>query len=265
LRRAVETARVIVEDLEKKRRDAVQAGIPPEPLEGDREEQRKDRPENQSVPELIQVQDLRERDFGAAEGESFRTVRARGALAAAGAESTEQMRLRAERFVRDHLAPALTSSDDAGGVVVVVSHGIILGSLLRVLLAQFGDPGEMQRLEASGPIAWHNTGYVELAVEHQRTSSLGKKVPTEDADDGNASGDRTFPSTASSMGTGKSQQKRPTIRLSVVAVNVRTHLEGLKKTRGGIGSALFDKRQRTMESFFGPPAKKSKTEGTGTN
>jgi broad specificity phosphatase PhoE len=188
----------------------------------------------------VQLPELRERDFGSAEGKKYGVGLS---LAAAGAESREQMRLRVEKFVQRHLVPVLTSTD---GCIVVVAHGLILDTLLRVLLARFG-LGEMARL-GDMKTGWSNTGYAEFVV------GVGSKL-AEANDDGRVgeSGDRTpIPTPLSPP-----QQQ---VTLSVVGVNVLKHLEGLKKTRGGIGSAQFDKRQRTMDSFFGPPAKKPRVE-----
>ncbi|CRK15202.1 hypothetical protein BN1723_010577, partial [Verticillium longisporum] len=54
----------------------------------------------------------------------------------------------------------------------------------------------------------------------------------------------------------------PDLRLSFVVFNNTSHLAGLKKTRGGIGSAQFDQKQKTLTSFFAaaPPPKKRKAE-----
>jgi broad specificity phosphatase PhoE len=192
---------------------------------------------------LVQLRDLRERDFGSAEGRKF------GAgVVGADSESREQMRVRAERFVREHLVPLFTAEQAAaGGCVVVVAHGLILDSLLRVLLVRFGRTETVQ-LGSPRVTAWSNTGYAELVVR------IG--LPATEGLVGEMSGERTSDSAPSPV----SATQQPRITLSLVAANVLKHLEGLKKTRGGIGSAQFDKRQRTMDSFFGPVAKKAKAE-----
>ena len=186
--------------------------------------------------ELVLLPELRERDFGSAEGKKFGAVAS--SLRGAGAESHEQMRTRAERFVQQRLVRLFVSGQE--GSVVVVAHGVILDVLLRVLLARFG-PAELARLARAGSrhlVGWSNTGYVEAVVQVRPALAEAKAAEV--------SGDRT------------SQQPGPLdrITMSVVGVNVLRHLEGLKKTRGGIGSAQFDKRQRTMDSFFAPSSKK---------
>ena len=40
------------------------------------------------------------------------------------------------------------------------------------------------------------------------------------------------------------------LSLLVKAVNSQEHMKGLKKTRGGIGSAKHDEKQKTVDSFF---------------
>ncbi|KAL2160752.1 hypothetical protein VTH06DRAFT_949 [Thermothelomyces fergusii] len=199
---------------------------------------------------LVELPELRERDFGSAEGKKFGVD-----LALAGAESREQMRQRAERFVDTHLASLLAAEQVAsGGCIVVVSHGLILGSLLRVLLARYGG-GQLAHLADGKMPGWSNTGYYELVVAAASTPSVAASSGL--ASSGNStevSGERTPRLT---LPTPPSQG--PHITLSVAGVNVLKHLEGLKKTRGGIGSAQFDKRQRTVDSFV-PTAKKAKVE-----
>ncbi|KAK4444405.1 phosphoglycerate mutase [Podospora aff. communis PSN243] len=179
---------------------------------------------------LVKVADIRERHFGSAEGKRYGTPHA-------DAETHEAMRVRADRFVRMRLAPLLQSQAGRPGMVVVVSHGILLNSLLRVLLGRFA-PGELARLAASSGTgtrlgaeyvaSWSNTGYLEMVV-----------------------------------GSAPAAAARPSgglVGLTVVKVNAVEHLTGLKKTRGGIGSAQFDSRQRTMDSFLVPASKKRKAE-----
>ncbi|KAK0639137.1 histidine phosphatase superfamily [Cercophora newfieldiana] len=199
------------------------------------------RPVGQAIPDreqvrLVRIADLRERDFGSAEGKRFGAPHV-------DAETHEAMRIRADRFVRTRLAPVLQGHAET---VVVVSHGLLLNALLRVLLARHA-PAELTRLAASGPgssraeymASWSNTGYLEMVVNAAPATRPSGEVV------GSASG---------------LERRRPAPNLSVVKVNSVEHLVGLKKTRGGIGSAQFDSRQKTMESFFSPTSKKRKAE-----
>ncbi|KAL2179714.1 histidine phosphatase superfamily [Thermothelomyces heterothallicus CBS 202.75] len=201
---------------------------------------------------LVELPELRERDFGSAEGEKFGVD-----LALAGAESWEQMRQRAASFVDTHLVPLLTAEQVAlGGCIVVVAHGLILGSLLRVLLARYGS-GQLARLAGGKMPGWSNTGYYELIVDAVSSSPVvaSRSGLASSGSSAGVSGERTPKLTLPTP-----SPQGPHITLSVAGVNMLKHLEGLKKTRGGIGSAQFDKRQRTMDSFFAPAAKKAKVE-----
>ncbi|KAL2016983.1 hypothetical protein VTK56DRAFT_2702 [Thermocarpiscus australiensis] len=244
LRRAVETAQAVVD---------AQAplvkidGVPDADADADADGVTRPLPLR-----LVQLPELRERYFGSAEGERYGAPHA-------DAESHEEMRSRAERFVLGHLAPVLAGQGaGAEGVIVVVAHGLILNSLLRVLLSRYG-PEEMTRLAKSGTgragylASWSNTGYVEAVVEVN-------PVPPPVVDGSDAPSASAAVVSGERMPQPQPQPQQKRISLSVVGVNVLKHLEGLKRTRGGIGSAQFDKRQRTMDTFFGPAAKKPRIE-----
>jgi len=216
--------------------------------------------------EVVQLCELRERDFGGAEGKKFRA--AGHGLADAGAESRESMRARAEKFAREHLVPVLMDPETGNGAVVVVAHGLILDVLLRMLLEKFA-PAELTRLTGTSStwqhVVWGNTGYVELVVRASRAASLDDMAgeSTNETSPASASGSPDGEPVVSGNRMLQTYQSllpaRHSMSMSVVGINVMRHLEGLKKTRGGIGSAQFDKRQRTIDSFFGPAVKKPKT------
>ncbi|KAK3939294.1 phosphoglycerate mutase [Diplogelasinospora grovesii] len=172
---------------------------------------------------LVKLPELRERDFGAAEGKSFSTPHP-------DAESQDAMAARVGRFIQGHLVPVLDNHIGHRGEIsiVVVAHGIILNVLLRVLLSTFA-PVELERLQrgAKRPpylVSWGNTGYVEASLSARSTdpASLPPQL----------------------------KPVKPAIKLTVTRVNVTDHLRDLKRTRGGIGSAKFDSKQRTMDSFM---------------
>lgn len=138
---------------------------------------------------------------------------------------------------------------------------------------------------------WSNTGYLELVVTDaasviSTTSPLKRKLsegvevgdvvpavpdqmsnvvqPVAVADDQTprSSSPRTPPPTTPTKPLPSSPQEplSPTTilsskKLSIKAINSLTHLTGLKKTRGGIGSLKHDDSQKTISSFF----KKRKT------
>lgn len=170
---------------------------------------------------VVQVPQLREKDFGSSEGAKFASGEHEGA------ETPEAMRLRVDRFLDEHLVPVL---DVGKSSVCIVAHGIILGVLFKALSAriqsaiapgaqpEFSDPSALARLW------WSNTGYLE-GVLSALPSQPGGRLP---------------------------------LKFSIETINGMDHVKGLKKTRGGIGSAKFDEKQKTMDSFFKPTSRKRK-------
>ncbi|KND87687.1 putative phosphatase [Tolypocladium ophioglossoides CBS 100239] len=185
---------------------------------------------------VIAVPELCEKHFGSAEGVSFRSS-ASDRLAFDDAETAQSMRVRASRFLDEHLVPlpcadAATDNDMA---CAIVAHGIILGALVKVLVERIPRSGVVlppapERnglvMDGSGPIlpSWSNTGYLEIVVSRQPVSA--------------ASGTPKLP-----------------LQLHIKRVNCTSHLENIHKTRGGIGSAAYDERQRTMDHFFAPASR----------
>lgn len=210
-----------------------------------------------AAKEVIKSVDLRERDFRSGEGVRFEASAGDidgGRNAFADAESRDEMRVRAERFIDAHLHPLLDANvegtdKDARNrrAIVVVAHGLILNVLLSSLLQRYA-PSELARLlppatRAGGSdaaqrrraelrVPWNNTGYLAMTVKAKTAGKNNEK-----------SGDAG---------------KRVGVQLQVTTVNCVEHLDGLKKTRGGIGSARFDPKQKTMDAFFGPSAKRQK-------
>ncbi|KAF6842394.1 phosphoglycerate mutase family protein [Colletotrichum musicola] len=175
---------------------------------------------------VVQLPELREKHFGTGEGQKI------GAAAGerhVGAEGQDAMRARATRFVEEHLAPFLACVEGAEGEesIVVVAHGIILGVLARVLQSggEFGTVSS--RADDRPSLAWSNTGFIEMVI-------------------------------SPSASPGSAAAKWPNLSLQTVAVNCTDHLQGLRKTRGGIGSAKFDDKQKTLSAFFTPTGKKRK-------
>jgi probable phosphoglycerate mutase len=171
----------------------------------------------------MRVEDLREKDFGLSEGKKFGAKEADD-----GSESHESMRRRVDQFLDRHLCPIIDQHAAENAAVAVVSHGIILNVLLKALLARYpAKPplslllSERRRSEYLSP--WSNTGVLQANLEPSESNATSRSQP---------------------------------VHFIVEHVNNVDHLQGLKKTRGGIGSAKFDSRQRTMDSFFAPSTKR---------
>ncbi|OAA35614.1 proteinrelated to alpha-ribazole-5'-phosphate phosphatase [Beauveria brongniartii RCEF 3172] len=142
------------------------------------------------------------------------------------AETASSMRARARRFLDEMLLPLLRlrrsrAEDD---VVVVVAHGLFLPKLYGCLLERVPwqsltlDPELLMSYPGAPPPLqpwWSNTAYLECTVMPDATT-----------------GGRA-------------------LRMHVLRVNCTTHLKYLTRTRGGIGSAPHDARQRTIDSYFG--------------
>ncbi|KAL4727177.1 hypothetical protein ACLX1H_006078 [Fusarium chlamydosporum] len=170
---------------------------------------------------LVQVPELREKDFGMGEGTKFGS-----AIKHEGSETPQAMRKRVDVFLDEHL-PRLHEDS----TVCIVAHGIILGRFYKALRDRIPSTSAEPDAEPEGQAGfafvrptWSNTGYLEVHI------------------------------TADAPVTGKNVQMR------VMKINNVEHLKGLRKTRGGIGSAKFDAKQKTMDSFFKPMSRKRKLE-----
>lgn len=178
---------------------------------------------------VVEFAELREKDFGSDEGIKFGDSRGR----APDSETAELMKARVDAFLDEHLLPLLNSqADGTSSACAIVSHGIILGVLYRALCARVSrggitvDPNPSAASSLISSPFWDNTGFLECTV------SMTGAVPDED---------KSLP-----------------LRLHVSRVNCTVHLRDLKKTRGGIGSAAFDEKQRTLASFFVPGSSKKR-------
>lgn len=206
------------------------------------------------------------------------------------------MKKRIERFVDAVFTPTVSQAafNAGAGSVVIVAHGIILNVLLRALLVRFG-PEEIAKLAKPGDASWRsewlaswsNTGYLEAelrvttpvavpastipvsqiklvdclsAVKNSIVEEDGT-APSEDAVVADQPEKASAPATNDLVPIPVSVSSD--IHLILRTVNCIEHLQGLKKTRGGIGSAGHDEKQKTMDSFFSRPPKRPKREDDG--
>ncbi|KAK6075167.1 phosphoglycerate mutase family protein [Seiridium cupressi] len=206
-----------------------------------------------SIPKLVQLTELREKDFGSAEGVKYRvpsTGRADGSIQS-DSETREAMMIRVNRFISTELTSLLDKHVSEKVTVVIVAHGIILGTLLRALTVRF--PARTATAASSDfdrqGVSWSNTGVLQAKFE---------SVPGSPAPNGIA--DRTTSPEDSIGECIQSSSSHDTFMMTVQATNNTDHLNGLRKTRGGIGSAQFDARQQPLTAFFTSTAKKRKAE-----
>lgn len=220
---------------------------------------------------VVQLPLLQERDFGWYEGKPFHTGQRSSKSVANQSESSEQLKplefkdiesresmiRRMEIFIHDEILPFLHGeASEAETFVCIVSHGIILSYLWKTLLKLF--PPENVALaphlavgnRASMPLehlgGWSNTGYLQLNIRRQHTvaAHASKNLTTSTG-------------MSSPKATGQTSLfPLQTFRMTIIAVNSKDHLNNLKRTRGGVGSARHDESQRKIQAFF----KKSKVE-----
>lgn len=193
-----------------------------------------------SLGHVVKLPTLREQDFGSFELVPWASKRADNAFTTKvpsatdpdfkPKETAEQMKERADQFLDDFITPILALGSEER--VAVVSHGLFLSALWRALLGRFsptnvvvgpevGALGPGRPLEYIG--AWSNTGYLELTVLNQSRQE----------------------------GAGATQLSSSI--LNVIAVNRKTHLDNLQRTRG-VGSAAYDSRQQQIDGFFKRPS-----------
>lgn len=225
----------------------------------------------------ILTSDLREKDFGSLEGmrfsppagkpgnDSSRRGRSGSApmLTHVESESTASMRRRAISFLNGHLLPLIFDDTTQRTNVAIVAHGIILRVLWYCLLELF-DPTNIAMApgittgDDRPPVlispSWSNTGFMSLSIlphPHVSTSPSQQQpgydqrgaiaysaTPTEDLP---PTQDVSVPD-AHFILHGWSMR--------IMALDSRGHLASLRRTRGGIGSASHDNRQKRIDQFF---------------
>lgn len=218
--------------------------------------------------EIVQLPLLQEQDFGWYEGKPFHARQSSPKSSSNRVESPEQpepsdfkdvessesMTRRMGIFIQDELLPLIhAEASEAEKVICVVSHGIILSFLWKTLLKLFPQqnvalaPDLLVGNRAFMPLehlgGWSNTGYLQLEIRQ------------EDAVAAKASKDATNLTVASNPKAASQTSTIPLLsfRMTILAINSKDHLIGLKRTRGGVGSSRHDEGQRKIEAFFKKP------------
>lgn len=134
-------------------------------------------------------------------------------------ESDGSMAARADHFINKYLVPAVMDTccrHERNLAIAVVSHGIFLSVLSTRLLARFRKTNVSSAADFSGKKPrWSNTGYISF--------DLAPGVPAEGL-------------------------HGP--RLVIEGMNVKTHLLGLEKTEGGVGSAIADEKRKQISEWL---------------
>ena len=196
-------------------------------------------------------------------------------------ESKESMGKRADAFLDEHLLPLFrTKSESMEPVVVVVSHGILLSNLWRRLLLRLPRKSltiapEIVASKSNIVLehlgGWSNTGFLELSMNKEEATP----VPFT-SNDTNISRANIEPDTLSTPvppavdshsamvsiknppteldRSGTSIKSRSSMlqgwSTTILAIDSKAHLVGLKRQRGGIGRLAHDDGQKKLDDFF---------------
>lgn len=209
----------------------------------------------------ILTPDLRERDFGSLEGRRWTGPRF---LVHAESESKVSMKRRATSFLNKYLLPLFFDNPDRDMNVAIISHGL----LLRTLWSCLGELFDPRYISSAPGIAlwkgepaalilpvWSNTGYMTLSIQQNppqpqptmqrhpehRDTPLAQALEM-DIIESPMSAQAQPVTDASALLHGWS--------MKVMAIDDQGHLLGLRRTRGGIGSATHDTRQKKIDHFF---------------
>ncbi|KAJ4368809.1 hypothetical protein N0V83_005891 [Neocucurbitaria cava] len=205
-------------------------------------------------------------------------------------ESKDSMARRADAFLDEHLLLLLEKSEAKELVVAVVSHGIFLSRLWKRLLLRLPPKSvalspELQAtarpsLEHLG--GWSNTGYLELYLVkdvREQPSPTVHASPTPATEPSSSPAERAIadeqfgevelpPSATAEVVTsleGVAESPAPPVALgsslstsriadgwtsTILTINGKDHLKGLKRTGGGVGSSRHDASQKSIETFF---------------
>lgn len=220
------------------------------------------------APNVIALPVLREQDFGYYEGKPF-SARTQDSNKSGkenhrlqhlddpdykDMESKESMAARASEYLQQYIVPIIHGQADQSAIAIV-SHGIMLSHLWRSFLKLLPknsvalSPGLSVGTSGVTPLeylgGWSNTGYLELNIQRKEAASEDyvSLTPT------------PTPAHASLEVDNVALTPLADIDLSgftatIITVNGKEHLKGLKRTRGGVGSSRHDEGQKTMESFF---------------
>ncbi|CAG8907930.1 unnamed protein product [Penicillium egyptiacum] len=186
-------------------------------------------PSDETPLRPILTRNLREKEHGSMEGSFWNasppSPRPRDWVIP---ESKPSMRKRAEKFFDKHLLPLLMRDPHSRQNIAVVAHGIILQELWSYLIEIFTPPDtevapgicdtNMTTLHRK-PV-WSNTGYMTILITPNPTER--NVLPT----------------------------VIPNFAFVVLGIDDKRHLADLHRTRGGVGTAAHDVKQKKIDQFF---------------
>ena len=189
-------------------------------------------------------------------------------------ESDDAMLSRVRRFINTELLPLLvtdgtpptTMPQNTPTTIFIVSHGILLAFFIKDLLERFTTISISHKVTAPRfipPTFSHrldNTAYSLLRL-YPASSSVPLGERTLDTKFSNPKPTPQKPVQSSLQPPSRyttyhnrikspSEPVQGRQEIVVENVNVTTHLSGLRRTHGGIGSAIADPKQKTLKDFF---------------
>lgn len=214
-------------------------------------------------------------------GKEHHRLESKGTAGFVDVESKDDMARRADTFLDEHLLPILDETSGADEqCIAIVSHGIFLSMLWKRLLCRLPPKSaalcsELQAtarpsLEHLG--GWSNTGYLELHMVQSvvadvptptSESALSVPIPLFQAELGKAEASHTSdddelaPKDLVDAPTATAEPSEPITartaygwKTTILAINAKDHLKGMKRTGGGVGSSRHDASQKSIETFF---------------
>jgi hypothetical protein len=169
------------------------------------------------------------------------------------------MRQRSLSFLHSHFLPLLFDDPTARRSVAIVAHGIILRVLWNCLVELF-DPMSISLMPGiaaweGGPAAllspsWSNTGFMELSIRMKQSRPSPPPQRQRTSHDVRVASSSIKDTEGPSSGSLPGDILLQGWSMKILAVDNKEHLAGLRRTRGGIGSASYDNRQKRIDQFF---------------
>jgi broad specificity phosphatase PhoE len=223
-------------------------------------------------------------------GKEHPRFESKGTAGFVAVESKDHMGKRADTFLDKHLLPLLDDTTGADEqCIAIVSHGIFLSTLWKRLLLRLPAKSVVlsPKLHATARPSlkhlggWSNTGFLEL---HMVQSAVGEessgpaasatsvtslsppsaetpvvgeglgKVEISQVSENNdvaveAAPEATVPTDEVAIKTPAPRNARGW-NTTILAINGKDHLKGMKRTGGGVGSSRHDTSQKSIETFF---------------
>jgi broad specificity phosphatase PhoE len=170
-------------------------------------------------------------------------------------ESLNDVAARTDVAIQNNIIPSVLKGKGKNADethILFVSHGIAISETIGALLRR--SVGNIPNQHRKGLV---NTGWTRLIIGladeelETTTSSVSKSDSTPDNLQDLGAVQTNILEGSNPPATDPNENARPLLKIQFVAVNQRSHLDGLLRQGGGIGSAPADETQKKMTDFFG--------------